>query len=172
VRPEKKLLLDEISDKMEGFGSFIVTRYQKLSANLAHEFRGAVVGKGGEFEVVKKRLLAKVAESKDITMDVSTLDGHIGVVFLGEDAIETTKAIYTFEKNHADTVSVIMGYIDGVLYDAQDVERLSKLPGKDEMRAQLLATFEAPMSQTLATMEALLTSVMHCLENKIQKDTE
>ena len=45
-----------------------------------------------------------------------------------------------------------------------------KLPAKDEMRAQLLGLFEAPMSQTLSTMESLLTSVMHCLENKKDKD--
>ena len=47
-----------------------------------------------------------------------------------------------------------------------DVESLSKLPGKDEMRAQLLAYLEAPMAQTLAVMDALLTSVVYCLENK------
>jgi large subunit ribosomal protein L10 len=36
------------------------------------------------------------------------------------------------------------------------------------MRAQLLGTFEAPMSQTLAVVEAILCSVLHCLENKAQ----
>ena len=53
---------------------------------------------------------------------------------------------------------------------ASDVERLSKLPSKDEMRAQFLSVLEAPMSQTLAVMEALLTSVPYCLDNKCKQE--
>jgi large subunit ribosomal protein L10 len=51
---------------------------------------------------------------------------------------------------------------------ASDVEQISKLPGKDEMRSQFLGTLEAPLAQTLSVLEALLTSVMYCLENKSQ----
>ena len=56
----------------------------------------------------------------------------------------------------------------------KDLEIISQLPTKDVMRSQLLGLFEAPMSQTLAVMEALLCSVPHCLENKAaleNKDT-
>ena len=49
---------------------------------------------------------------------------------------------------------------------------MSKLPSKDEMRAQFLGTLEAPMAQTLAVMDALLTSVVHCLNNKVQLDEQ
>ena len=41
-------------------------------------------------------------------------------------------------------------------YNGADVKTLSELPSKDEMRAQLLATLEAPLSQTLSVMEALI----------------
>ena len=54
---------------------------------------------------------------------------------------------------------------------AADVEKLSKLPGKDEMRAQLLATFEAPMAQTVAVMQSALCCVLYCLENKAKKES-
>jgi large subunit ribosomal protein L10 len=66
----------------------------------------------------------------------------------------------------------VKGQFDGNLYDSDAVEKLSKLPGKDEMRASLLGLFEAPMSQSLAVMEALLTSVIHCVENKRKNDEE
>ena len=35
-------------------------------------------------------------------------------------------------------------------------KQISKLPGKDEMRAQFLGLLEAPMAQTLAVMEAVI----------------
>lgn len=170
MRPEKQLLLDEVQEKLERFGSFVITRYQGLKSNMANEFRRNIAKTGGDFEVVRKRVFNKAAEAKGISLDSKFLQGHIGIVFTGEDAIETTQAVFQFSKENPDVFDVLGGQFDGALYGAAEVEKLSKLPGKDAMRAELLGLFEAPMSQTLAVMEALLTSVPHCLENKIQKE--
>jgi large subunit ribosomal protein L10 len=35
-----------------------------------------------------------------------------------------------------------------------------------------LAVLEAPLSQTLAVMEALLSSVVYCLDNKAKQDDQ
>ena len=44
--------------------------------------------------------------------------------------------------------------------------RLSLTASKDEMRAQFLGLLEAPLAQTLAVMDAVLSSVVYCLDNK------
>ncbi len=67
-------------------------------------------------------------------------------------------------------VEVVGGRFEGKMYTGADVEKLSNLPSKDEMRAQFLSVLEAPMSQTLAVMEALLTSVVYCLDNKSKQE--
>ena len=67
-------------------------------------------------------------------------------------------------------LEVLAGRYEGSMCSAEDVEQISKLPSRDEMRAQLLSAFEAPLAQVLAVTEALLTSVMHCLENKSQQN--
>ncbi|MFT4551507.1 MAG: large subunit ribosomal protein L10 [Chlamydiales bacterium] len=170
MRAEKQLLLDEIQEKIEGFGSFIITRYEGLNAGIDSQFRGLVAKSGGDYEVVRKRIFLKALSAKGVNLDPKTLQGHIGVVFTGEDAIETTQVVFKFGKDNPGVFSVVGGQIDGTLYDADQVERLSQLPGKDEMRAQFLGLLEAPMSQTLAVMEALLTSLPHLLENKVQKE--
>ena len=61
------------------------------------------------------------------------------------------------------------GRFEGRMYAADQMVKLSTLPSKDEMRAQLLATLEAPMAQTLAVMEAVLSSVVYCLQNKSEQ---
>ena len=45
MRAEKQLLLDEIQGKVEGSDTFIVTRYDRLSANQANEFRGITLAR-------------------------------------------------------------------------------------------------------------------------------
>lgn len=171
MRKEKQLLLDEIKEKIKSNGSFILTRYQGLQANSSNDLRGEVAKIGGELEVVRKRILVKAALEQGIELDLQMLEGHIGVVFPGEDSVETAKTLFEFGKSSNGQVEVIGGHVDGKLVDAAQMELLSKLPGKDEMRAQLLGLFEAPMSQTLATMEALVCSVVYCLDNKVKEES-
>lgn len=168
MRQEKNLLKNEIKDKFEKHGSFVIMNYLKLSANAANAFRRQIRKLGGEVEVVRKRVLLKAAEDAGISLNHSQLEGHIGLVFLGEDPIETTKSVFTFSQENEKSIQVVGGQFDGKIYSGADVERLSTLPGKDEMRAQLLSVFEAPMTHTLSVMVALMTSVPYCLDNKIK----
>ncbi len=166
MRQEKQLLLEEIKQQINQYKSFVIMRYLGLKANTANAFRRDIAQMGGNVEVVRKRVLLKAAEKAGVELHEDALDGHIGLVFTGADPVETAKVVFKYSKETNDAITVIGGRFDGQLYGASDVEMLSKLPGKDEMRAQLLGTLEAPMSKTLAVMEALLTSVAYCLENK------
>lgn len=170
MRPEKQLLKNEIKDKIERFESFVIMQYTSLSANTANDFRREIGKMGGDVEVVRKRVLLKAAEDAGVQLDLSSLPGHIGIVFFGQDPIESTKTVIKFSQDRDKVIQVIGGRFDGQLYSGADVERLSTLPGKDEMRAQLLSVFEAPLSQTLAVIEALLASVPYCLDNKSKEE--
>lgn len=168
---EKQLLLNEVKDQIDQFGSFVIMRYFSLTANQANDFRREVAKIGGNVEVVRKRVLLKAAEAAGVPLDLAALPGHIGLVFAGKDPLETAKVVFKFSQS-SKALEVIGGRIDGQLYSAPDVETLSKLPGKDEMRAQLLSVLEAPMSQTLAVMEALVSSVVYCLDNKCKQSSD
>jgi large subunit ribosomal protein L10 len=166
MRQEKQLLLDEVREQIDRYNAFLIVRYQKLKANAANSFRGEIAKHGGDFEVVRKRLLLKAADAAGVSLDVSSLQGHIGLVFGGEDPMGMTKALFRFSEDNDKAIEVLGGRFDGQLYSGAQVENLSKLPDKDGMRAQLLSVLEAPLAQTLGVMDALLTSVIHCLKNK------
>ncbi len=169
MRPEKELLLEEIEGKISGAQAFVITRYQEFGANLATAFRREIRKTGGEFEVVPKRLLLKAAERIGVSLPADELSGHIGVVACGTDAVSTTKAVIQFGKDNGEAIKVALGRFDGVIYGPREVEEISKLPDLGQMRAQLLGLFEAPMAELLSVMEALLSSVIYCLENKSQQ---
>lgn len=170
MRQEKQLLLDEIKDHIEEYNSFIIMNYSGLDANATAAFRDQIVEMGGNMEVVKKRVLLKAAQAAGIELDSNVLEGHIGIVFAGADPIQATQAVFKLKKD-TKAVNVLGGRFEGQLYNADDVEKLSKLPGKDEMRAQLLSVLEAPLSQTVAVMNSVLCSVLYCLENKCKESS-
>jgi len=168
MRPEKKLLLNEIKEKIETSPAMIVAKYDKVAPNLSWDFRESLRKSGSEFEIVKRRIFLKAASQCDLGLEeLSETKGHFGILFLGENTVDGTKALYTFAKESGSLFEVLVGRYEEKLYSPSDVKELSKLPSMDQMRAQFIATLEAPMSQTLSVMESLLTSIMYCLENKI-----
>jgi len=169
MRPEKQLLLDEIKDKIGASKALVLASYQKLEPNLAAKFRMNISKTGGSLEVVRKRILIKAAMEAGVSLDPDVLEGHIAVVFAEQDPIQTTKVIYQFCQENESMMNVLCGQFEGKLCSAKDVELISRLPSQDEMRAQLLGLFEAPLAHMLGTVDALLTSVIFCLENKCQE---
>jgi large subunit ribosomal protein L10 len=172
MRQDKQLLLDEIKGNIEGTDSFVVMRYNSLNANKACQFRKEVNKMGGNVGIMRKRVLVKAAEAAGISLNVEDLPGHVGLVYATQEPLELTKMVIQFGEDNDKAIEVIGGRIDGQLYNAADVNALSKLPGKDEMRAQLLSVFEAPMAQTLAVMDALISSIVYCLDNKVKAAEE
>jgi large subunit ribosomal protein L10 len=170
MREEKQLLKNEIKEKIGQHGSFVIMHYAGLNANAANEFRREIGKMGGDIEIVRKRVFVKAAQEIGLSLEDPFLDGHIGLVFLGPDPLETTKTVFKFSQGRDGVIKVRGGRFEGQLYDGEEVEKLSQLPSKNEMRAQLLSVFEAPMAQTLAVMDALLSSVVYCIDNKTKQE--
>lgn len=169
MKEEKQFLLDEVVHQVNGHPAFLLASYQGLKANQLNGFRRQVEKLGGDVQMIKKRLLVKAIADCGIEVDVATLPGHISLISTGQDAVEVLKLVFEFSKDNSGAFSVLNGRIDGQIYNGNQIEQISKLPGRDEMRATLLATLEAPLSQTLAVMDALLCSVIHCMQNKNDK---
>lgn len=163
---EKQLLLDEVKEQIKAHPSFVIMRYKGLKANKAGDFRRQMAKRGARVGVMRKRILLKAAESAGIQLDSIDLAGHIGLVYSKDEPSEVAKGVYQFGQDNEKAVEIAGGYIEGKVYNAEEVVMISQLPSKDEMRAQLLGLFEAPMAETLATVDALLTSIIHCIDNK------
>ena len=169
MRKEKQFLLDEIKEKLSESSAFVLTSYQKMDPNTASDFRDSVVESGGLFCVVKKRVFLKAAKEAGLEVDETTLQGHIGVVYSGEDTIATTKVVYKFKKANKDMLDVLGGLFEGKMCSPDDFTEIAKLPSTDEMRAQFLGVLEAPMSGLVSVMEAVPAGVLSCIDQKESK---
>lgn len=170
MRQEKQLLLDEIQEHIDQYGSFVLVRYTKLLANTAQKLRHQVREKvGGNVKVIKKRILRKAGTNLGISFDQFDTEGHLCVVLAGKDALETTKMVSQFGKEHENVVTIVGGRIDGIHYSAENMDKLAKLPSKKELQSQLVSILEAPLSQTVSTLESLLVNIVCCVENQAKK---
>lgn len=170
MRKEKQLLLDEIVEELDSASSYVLMRYQDLGANSTFEFRSRLQEKGGKIVAFKKRIFLKAIADKVLDFNKEDLSGHVAAVVSGEDPVGPAKVLCDFQKEQNNkSVEILGGFFEGVQISKADVLEIAQLPGKDEMRSQLLGLFEAPMTLSLGAMEAVMSSVPSCLQQKSEK---
>ncbi len=168
MKREKQLLLDEMKEQMQRSGSFIIAQYKNLTGTRAYEFRRELDKIGGYFEVVRKRMFIEAAHAMGIEFSMDALNGHVGLVLGVKDPLEATKVVIQFSENNDQAMQLMGGFIEGQQTSAADVQRLATLPGKDQMRAELLGLLMTPASGVLGTMDAVLSGVVRCVDAKAQ----
>ena len=167
MRDEKQLLLDEIKQKIDSSTAMIIARYDRLPPNISWEFRDQLAKSGSLFEVVRKRVFLKAAEKSGIKIDESQLSGHIGIVFVQQsDAIAPAKVVFKFSEDHQNILHVILGRIEGKMVPGEDLEMISKLPGINEMRSELIGLLVSPMTLMLSVFDAVMSEPISILEQK------
>ena len=123
--------------------------------NLRTEFRKA----GVEYKVVKNTLV-KVAlrgTAYDSQQVNAQLKGQTGIAWSFEDPSAAAKVIKTFRAvNDANQkLSVKCGVVDAKVMPGPQVESvLASMPGKNELRAMLLATLQAPAQSLVRLLQA------------------
>jgi large subunit ribosomal protein L10 len=166
VKQEKQLLLEEMREQLEKSGSFVVMQYANLPGDKAYEFRRAISKTGGYLEVVRKRMLVEAARQIGIEFNAAELPGHIGLVLGAIDPLEATKVVMNFSTANNNSIKLVAGFVDGQKASQVDVQRLATLPGKDQMRAELIGLFVAPLTGVLGTIEAVMSDVVSCIDSK------
>lgn len=171
MRQEKIAILKEITDRLRDSDSTIVLGYGGLTVSELHELRKAILPLEGRCLIAKNTLVKKAAEELGWADVTSMLTGPTAVITGKGDASELAKIVCKFVKDH-NKAAVKGGELDKAILSQQEVEALSQLPSKDQLRAQLLATLMAPATNLVRVFVAPLTSVLYALKAKADKDGE
>jgi large subunit ribosomal protein L10 len=97
-----------------------------------------------------------------------TLTGMTGIAWSYEDPSAAAKVVKAFrkEKEH-EALKIKAGIIEGQVLNAEGVEnQLATMPGKNELRATLLATMQAPLQQFLQQLNAPAQNFVYLLKAK------
>ena len=79
--------------------------------------------------------------------------------------IATTEGRTNKEGDKQEKLEVKAAVLDNAVMSGADVEKqLASMPGKDELRAMLLATLQAPAQNLVAQLQAPLQNLVYVLE--------
>jgi large subunit ribosomal protein L10 len=170
-RTEKTAEIAEIKGKFDKMTSAVFLSFQGMDVASVTKLRDEFRKNGVEYRVVKNTLVRQAIKGAKYGETLGkTLVGMTGIAWSFEDPSAAAKVVTAFKKDN-EKLKVKAGLIEGQLLDAKGVEdRLSKMPGKNELRASLLATLQAPMQQLVRLLAAPSQNLVYALEAKRKKD--
>lgn len=169
-RAQKESAVGTLKTRFEKMSSLVLVDYQGLNVEEVTKLRNEFRKSGVEYRVVKNTLIKHAIKGKPYADSLGkTLRGMTGFAWSFEDPSAAAKVVKAFRKDN-DKLKVKGGLIEGQVLPAEAVEtQLATMPGKDEVRAMLLATLQAPLTQFVQLLNAPAQNLVYLLKAKEDK---
>lgn len=171
-RTEKETFVTEIRDRLDRSTVIYVTDFSGLNVKAMTELRQKLRETGAEYVVAKNRLVKRALEGSELPDMEPALVGPSGMIFGYEDVVTTTKVLSDFAKENDDRPAFKLGVLDNKVLDQAQIERLAKLPPREELLAELAGAMQAPMAALAGALEAKLQETAGLLDAYIAKKQE
>jgi len=172
-RAERTASISEIRDRFDRMVSAVLVNYTGMTVeevtNLREEFRK----NGVEYKVVKNSLVQHAIHDLPFAKDLEpALKGMTGIAWCYEEPGAAAKVIKSFAKEKKKP-RIKAGIVEADVLTPASVENvLATMPGRDELRAQLLATFMAPMQNLVAQLNAPQQNFAYLLDARKRQQDE
>jgi len=166
-RAQKAAVIKTVKDKFARMSSAVFLDFKGLNVEAVTKLRDQFRKSGVEYRVVKNTLVHHAIKEHAWAKSLDkSLAGMTGIAWSYEDPSAAAKVIKAFRKDN-EKLKVKAGLIEGQILSADAVEsQLATMPGKNELRATLLATLQAPAQQLLQQLQAPAQNFVYLLKAK------
>ena len=169
MRPEKKYLVDEINRHLDKSSYVYLTNYERITVDEIAELRDDLSKHNAEFHVIKNNIFGVAAASRNLPNLDEHLTGQTAIVIGGEDPSGVAKVITAFFKKN-EKVDLKAGVLDEKILTKDEVIALSKLPGIESLRAQLLGLLAQPATGLVRVIGAVPQNLVNVLQAKVRAE--
>lgn len=167
MRAQKQETIEFVKERFDKMVSAVFVDYQGLDVASVTELRNQLRAADVEYKVVKNTLTRLAVKDQEWADDIAdALTGMTAIAWSYEDPSAAAKVFKAFKKDN-ENLKIKAGLIDGKVIDDNAVEnQLATMPGKDELRAKLLATLQAPSQQFVQQLQAPAQNFVYLLAAK------
>lgn len=168
---QKTTEIDALKNRFDRMTSAVFVSFQGMDVAAVTKLRNEFRKNGVEYKVVKNTLVRHALKGQTYVDKLSdSLAGMTGIAWCYEDPSAAAKVVTEFKKAN-EKLKIKAGLIEGQLLDGAQVEsQLATMPGKNELRATLLATLQAPAQTLLRLLNTPGQQLAIVLEAKRRKD--
>ena len=152
-RTNKEQQIAELKEKLQKSAAIVLADYRGLTVPAVTSLREDFRKQQCESKVYKNTLVKLAIKGTSMEKMGKYLEGPTAIIFSWESPSAAAKVAKEFVKTN-DKFKIKGGYLEGNILDEKGVVASASLPGKDELRATLLATFMAPATSLVRTLTA------------------
>ncbi|HPQ96149.1 MAG: 50S ribosomal protein L10 [Thiothrix sp.] len=150
---EKKQIVSEVSAVAASAHSAVAAEYRGLTVSQLTSLRKQAREGGVYLRVVKNNLAKLAVRDTDFECIQDGLVGPLVLAFSQEDPGSAARLIKDFIKDKAnEKLEVKFVAVGGQMLPASELERLSKMPTRDQALAMLAGTLRAPLDKFARTL--------------------
>ena len=168
TKDKKHEVVAEVAEALGSSKMTVVAKYQGTTVKALQQLRRDAKGNGTKVQVVKNRLVRKALENNDTLKDVDTsaLNGQLLYAFNMEDEVAPAQILATFAKTNPSIEFVGAITAQGKFISAEEVKALATLPSKENLIAQVIATLQSPLNDTISGLSGNLHALLDGIEAK------
>jgi large subunit ribosomal protein L10 len=165
----KQEQIDLIKDRFTRATAAVLLDFRGLNVAKTTELRNLFRKVGVEYKVLKNTLIEKAVKGTKLDDEkfLGNLVGQTAVAWSYEDPSAAAKVLRDFRRDEAiaSKIAIKCGVIESIVMEGSRVEtELASMPGKDEIRAMLLATLLAPAQALVRQLNAPGQNLAYALD--------
>jgi large subunit ribosomal protein L10 len=170
TKAKKQEVVENTTNLLSNSKLTVLAQYPGTTVVAMQLLRQSAESSGTTIKVIKNRLVIKALESIDkfSAIDTKKLTGQMLYAFNDQDEVAPAQVLNSFAKSNQTLTFVGAITADGQFIDAEGVVALAELPSKDQLRAILIGTINAPLSCFTNVIAANIRSVMNVLRARSQ----
>ncbi len=162
-KSDRQAVVETLTESFKESPNLYLTDFTGLDVAGMTELRRRCREAGVKYLVVKNTLALRAFQAIDLADMAQHLTGPTGMLLAGENAVAGAKVLSDFAKEH-DKPAIKVGLLDGKAVTKEEVEKLAKLPSREQLLSQLAGTLQGPVAGLLGAMNGLLYQVVGALE--------
>ena len=170
MRPEKKLIVDELTQQISGSPFVLLADYAGLTVTQFAELRKRLRVAYAECHVVKNTMMRHAAKAAELDGFNGALTGMTAVVTGGAkaDISAAAKILKSFHKEF-EKPKLKLGVMGRQVLKADEVSAVADLPTLDALRAQLIGLLQTPATRIAVVLGAPAAQIARALKAHADK---
>jgi large subunit ribosomal protein L10 len=156
-REEKARVIEELAEKLRG-NYVVLVDYQGMNVAQSTRLRARSRESGVEFVVAKNTLARRAADAVGVESLSELLEGPTAMAF-SEDPVAGAKLMVEFS-DEVESFEVKGGLLDSSrVVDAAGVIALSRLPGREQLIAQVIGGVQSPIAGLVSVLNGTIQNL-------------
>jgi large subunit ribosomal protein L10 len=152
-RDEKAQQIAELKEKLQKSAAIVLADYRGLTVPAVTALREEFRKQQCEYKIYKNTLVKLAIKGTPMEKMGKYLEGPTALIYSWDSPSAAAKIAREFAKGN-EKFKVKGGYLEGNVLDDKATLASADMPGKDELRATLLATLVAPATNLVRTLNA------------------